>query len=55
MATFLPNGLQLSGFSPTKFQRFDYAWLAPQLDQTKISLSRWGRQDKSCHALSSLD
>jgi hypothetical protein len=25
MATFLPNGLQLSGFSPTKFQRFDYA------------------------------
>jgi len=46
MATFLPNGLQLSGFSPTKFQ---------QLDQTKISLSRWGRQDKSCNALSSLD
>jgi len=34
MATFVPNGLQLSGFSPTKFQ---------QLYQTKISLSRWGR------------
>ncbi|MCC3459925.1 MAG: hypothetical protein JGK26_09170 [Microcoleus sp. PH2017_27_LUM_O_A] len=46
MATFLPNGLQLSGFSPTKFQ---------QIYQTKISLSRWGRQDKSCNALSSLD
>jgi len=46
MATLVPNGLQLSGFSPTRFQ---------QLDQTKIGLSRWGRQDKSCNALSSLD